>query len=131
MSQENFSTNVDFAGRLQQMLISEGMTKSQLAEKVGVSPTAIGNYCTGRIPKADELLRIARTFHVSMEWLLTGENYLYGPGEQDNICVVKEEEVPYRVRDKPPDPPAEGMGEAFSLMRQALEKLEDIVRKGP
>jgi len=49
------------------------MTKAQLADVVGVSPTAIGNYCNGRIPRADELHRISRTLGVSMEELLTGE----------------------------------------------------------
>lgn len=131
MPQENSSTNVDFADRLQHLLKSDGISKSQLAEKVGVSPTAIGNYCTGRIPKADELLRIARTFNVSMEWLLTGESRRYETGHIDSGNVVREDEVPYRFTPKPADPPGENMGEAFSLMRQALEKLEEIVRKGP
>jgi len=49
------------------------MTKAQLAELVGVSPTAIGNYCNGRIPKADELYRICKVFGISMETMLTGE----------------------------------------------------------
>lgn len=71
--QQNNSTNVHFASRLQQLLSEKGMSKSQLADIVGVSPTAIGNYCSGRIPRADELHRISRAFGVTMEEMLTGE----------------------------------------------------------
>jgi transcriptional regulator with XRE-family HTH domain len=72
MQQENNSTIVHFSDRLQQLLIARGMTKAGLADLVGVSPTAIGNYCNGRIPRADELYRIAEVFNVTMEFLMSG-----------------------------------------------------------
>ena len=80
MSQEKNSTNVHFASRLQRLLEEKGMTKAQLADLVGVSPTAIGNYCNGRIPRSDELCRISAIFGVSMETLLTGQEGPRGDG---------------------------------------------------
>lgn len=65
------------------------MTKAQLAELVSVSPTAIGNYCNGRIPKADELYRISNALRVTMEWLLTGD--------EDHASIVQEAEAIYRL----------------------------------
>ena len=56
------------------------MSKAQLADLVGVSPTAIGNYCNGRIPRADELYRISTVFGVTMETLLTGHAGPKGDG---------------------------------------------------
>lgn len=56
------------------------MTKAQLAELVGITPTAIGNYCNGRIPRADELSRISAIFGVTMETLLTGHEGPRGDG---------------------------------------------------
>lgn len=49
-----------------------GINQRKLAEAVGVTPAAMSRYVEGRVPRADELLRIARYFAVSMEQLLTG-----------------------------------------------------------
>ncbi len=62
-----------FSERLKQLLDAEGLSKSALARSVGASPTAISLYVRGRLPEPNILLGIARTFNVSMEWLLTGE----------------------------------------------------------
>lgn len=72
------------------------MTKAQLAEIVGVTPTSIGNYCNGRIPRADELHRIAKVFGVSMETLLTGQGQMAGRGS-DSVWKIKAEHAEQKL----------------------------------
>lgn len=48
-----------------------GLTQEELAEKVGVTVSAIANYENGRRrPRADILKRIAQALNVSMENLI-------------------------------------------------------------
>jgi transcriptional regulator with XRE-family HTH domain len=70
--QEKTSTNVHFGAALTRVLDKKALNDAQLARAVGCTPTAIGNYKNGRVPRAEELYRIARFFSVSMESLLTG-----------------------------------------------------------
>lgn len=51
-----------------------GMSQSQLAEKLNVSPSAVGMYEQGRrVPSVDLLILLARLFGVSIDYLITGE----------------------------------------------------------
>jgi len=47
-----------------------GENNAALAKAVGVSHVAVGNYVSGRLPRAEELLQIARHFKVSLDYLL-------------------------------------------------------------
>lgn len=50
------------------------MSQSQLAKILKISPSAVGMYEQGRRePSADMLVILAETFHVSVDYLLTGE----------------------------------------------------------
>lgn len=50
-----------------------GMSQAELAKQLQCSPSAVGMYEQGRRePSADLLVRIARLFHVSTDYLLTG-----------------------------------------------------------
>ena len=50
-----------------------GFTQSQLADRLGISPSAVGMYEQGRREPAGELLiSMARLFGVSTDYLLTG-----------------------------------------------------------
>ena len=46
------------------------MKASQLGREVGLSHVTIGNYLVGRPPKSEHLVKIARYFSVSTDWLL-------------------------------------------------------------
>ena len=53
---------------------SAGLSQSQLAEKVKISPSAIGMYEQGRREPSGELLvAIANALQVSVDYLLTGK----------------------------------------------------------
>lgn len=71
--QEEISPNGQtFSMQLMKLMSDAGINKRQLAIEIGVTPAAMGRYVDGRVPRADELLRIARHFKVPMEQLLTG-----------------------------------------------------------
>ena len=51
-----------------------GWNQAELAEKLRISPSAVGMYEQGRRePSAQMLLELARVFEVSVDYLLTGE----------------------------------------------------------
>lgn len=64
------STIVHFTETLGRLMDERSINNASLAAAVGVTPTAIGNYRNGRIPKAEELLRIAEFFDVEIKSLL-------------------------------------------------------------
>ncbi len=50
-----------------------GMSQTELARSLGISPSAVGMYEQGRRePAADMLVRLAGEFHVTVDYLLTG-----------------------------------------------------------
>lgn len=61
-----------FSEILARELNKRELTPTAFAKTVGVSAAAMSNYIKGRIPRADELSRIAEALSVSMEYLLTG-----------------------------------------------------------
>ena len=61
-----------------------GMSQAELARKLRVSPSAIGMYEQGRRePGAEILLAMAEEFHVSVDFLLTGQTR--EPHEREHI----------------------------------------------
>lgn len=66
---------VDFGNNLKTLRIKNKMTQAQLAERLGFTKSVISAYETGiRLPSYDTLIRIARLFHVSTDYLLGVEN---------------------------------------------------------
>lgn len=56
-----------------------GMSQSQLAAAINVSPSTIGMYEQGRrTPDIPTLISISRLFGVSLDFLITGENFNHG-----------------------------------------------------
>lgn len=71
--------------RIVHLRTSAGMSQLQLAHKIGVSGSAVGMYEQGRRePCADTLAAIAKVFDVSLDYLITGEEY----GENINTSKV-------------------------------------------
>ena len=59
--------------RIAALRSSKGLNQKQLAEKLNISPSAIGMYEQGRRePSLDRLVAIAGVFEVSTDYLLTG-----------------------------------------------------------
>ena len=67
-------TFVSFCPRLRRLCDASPLPHASLAETIGISEGGLSNYKTDRIPKAEELYKIAKYFQVSMEFLLTGES---------------------------------------------------------
>lgn len=59
-----------------------GMSQLQLAEALNISASTIGMYEQGRrTPGLDVLIAMSRVFHVSLDYLITGEDFV--PSEAD------------------------------------------------
>ena len=66
---------VDFGNKLKTQRLSKNMTQAQLAQNLGLTKSVISAYETGlRLPSYDILIRIARIFNVSTDFLLGVEN---------------------------------------------------------
>ena len=62
-----------FSETLTSLRKAHGMTQQQLAEKTGLTRSAVGMYETGkREPDLETLQHIAEFFHVDMNTLITG-----------------------------------------------------------
>ena len=54
----------------------KGMSQSQLAKALGISPSTVGMYEQGRrIPELNVLIKIANLFGVSLDYLITGREW--------------------------------------------------------
>ena len=61
------------AKQIKNLRINAGMSQFQLAKKLNVGPSAVGMYEQGRrTPSVDILILIAKTFSVSLDYLIMG-----------------------------------------------------------
>ena len=73
-----------FSDTLTSLRKSHGMTQQQLADKTGLTRSAVGMYETGkREPDFETLQQIAEFFYVDMNTLLTGQTA--DTGELDEL----------------------------------------------
>lgn len=64
----------DFSEIIKELRQSKGLTQTQLAERIGVKKSIISAYETdSRPPSLDMLIKYAREFHVSTDYLLDME----------------------------------------------------------
>lgn len=64
----------DIGKRFESILYDHRLTNKELAEKLDISEQSVRNYISGkRIPTAEILINIKRSFGISIDWLLTGE----------------------------------------------------------
>lgn len=76
----------DFAKRLTELRKNAGLTRAQLAEKIGISGRTIINYENGtRIPFADTALKMAQVFGITVEELLGAHS---SPAEQEKASAM-------------------------------------------
>lgn len=74
MQEKNTEKLVNFSDRFRNLMDESGLTQMAAAKMFGVSQGAIFDYREGRSePKSWPLLRMAKHFGVSVEWLMTGE----------------------------------------------------------
>lgn len=63
----------NFGYRLKEIIKQNGLTQKSLAERVGLSVTAMNNYVAGRIPDTKLMYKICNILGVRIEWMLTGQ----------------------------------------------------------
>ena len=62
---------MEFVAKLKALRTGQKMTQQQLAVRLGVAKSVVSYYETGdRFPSYDVLVRIARTFHTTTDYLL-------------------------------------------------------------
>lgn len=62
---------VDLGNKLKQLRIDKGFSQTDLAKRINVTKSMISSYENSmRLPSYDVLLKIARCFHVSTDYLL-------------------------------------------------------------
>lgn len=73
---ENIMVEYDngFSARLKEAFAASGYSLDKLVEIVVIPCHKVENFLEGQIPTAKELLLLAKTLKVSMEWLLSGES---------------------------------------------------------
>lgn len=64
----------DFSRKLALAMKNNVLTQMKLAQKSGLSQTAISNYLNGRVPKSAELAKLANALGVSCDYLLGKAN---------------------------------------------------------
>ncbi len=72
--EENY--NKPLAVRIRKLTEQSGLSKVTLAENIGVSRQALNDYCAGNsVPDANNLIKLAKYFRVSADWLLGLTDY--------------------------------------------------------
>ena len=62
---------MEFGAKLKMLRNGQKLTQQQLATRLGVAKSVVSYYESGdRFPSYDVLVRIARTFHVTTDYLL-------------------------------------------------------------
>lgn len=84
------------AQQIKMLRMNAGMSQSQLAEKLSVSPSAVGMYEQGRrVPAVDILIEIANLFEVSLDYLITGREI--SNLKTDRVDAAAQSACPCRV----------------------------------
>lgn len=69
----------------------KGISQAQLAQMLHISPSTVGMYEQGRrIPNVDILVLISKVFDVSLDYLITGSDYLYSNVEAKKTAIIAE-----------------------------------------
>ena len=83
-----------------------GMSQSELAAAIGVSPSALGMYEQGRRePSADTMVALAQSLEVTTDFLLTGK--VSAPAEADafsRLILSRVTTADRRLEDRPDRP---------------------------
>lgn len=77
--------------RISDLRVERGITQSQLANILHISASTIGMYEQGRrTPSIDMLVELSRAFGVSLDYLITGTDYLYTDATSKMAQIIKD-----------------------------------------
>jgi transcriptional regulator with XRE-family HTH domain len=78
--------NMEFGDQMRQLRKREGLTQEQLAQRLMVTRQAVSNWERGtNLPDIETLIRIATTFHVSLDLLILGK----GESNMNNTNIAE------------------------------------------
>lgn len=84
---------MNFGAKLKDLRVSQKLTQQQLAERLRVTKSVVSYYESGdRYPSYDVLVRIARVFHTTTDYLLdvSRDNIVDVSGlSEEDIAVVR------------------------------------------
>lgn len=75
----------NFVERLRFLIDTMCAGKSTVfAKKAGIAPGTFAAYLGGRLPQAEQLIRIHETYGIDLTWLLTGHGSVYADDSQND-----------------------------------------------
>lgn len=91
----------DFADRFYALLFEHDIHPETLAEKLGVVPLTVINYCRGKIyPNGENLIKLAEIFGVSIDYLLMGKQPVKTSGLSSLQNVMKLKDYHRRMKEQ-------------------------------
>ncbi len=82
----------DFGTRLKELRLAAGLSQEQLANRIHVSKAAISNYeLYNRNPSPDILIKLAKIFHVTTDYLLGVE----AKRQSIDVTGLSDEDIDY------------------------------------
>jgi transcriptional regulator with XRE-family HTH domain len=93
-TQEQTHMNSNFSSRLSEAMKSMGFTQERLAEKLGISHSAVSRWTSGSLPRTARMAELARILCVPVSWLESGGESLF-PAAATRVC---EDEVSYGAK---------------------------------
>lgn len=107
--------NKEFGRRLRDLIRREGIKQKTLAEFVGITPSALTFHLKGQVPSSDLLLKYARRFGVTVDYLLTGKDSA-SEGGAESLRVPQASPLYYTISD------------ILEMPRHRQEMLREIFR---
>ena len=94
------------SSRIASLRCKAGLSQAALANRLGVSPSAVGMYEQGRRePSGDLLIALANIFQVSTDYLLTGREHISSPRDALTACLLDiTQKRPFRPVKAPDQP---------------------------
>ena len=113
--------NKDFSGRLQGLMEEKGFSQRFLAQNTGITEASAHKYCKkGGVPEWDILLRIAKLFEVSVDYLLTGQSSpTHDERDAEGVLQLRRKDDPQSAETK----------ELLDLARKVLKSDDDLSKK--
>lgn len=130
--------------RINQLVINEGLTASQFAEKVGISPASLSHILNGRNePTLKVLMKIHEVYGIRLEWLIYGsgemlekenadefsENNAFSFDENPLFASIPQENLEYRkeiASRMPFSPTKEVVREEVKYIEKPARKITEI-----
>lgn len=124
--------------RLEQFLVAENITQSQLADKLGVARAGVSHVLAGRNkPGYDFIYNLTTNFpDLNLDWLITGKGKMYRslmstplpPQEPKTLFELTEESAPESDISVLPPEPVENI-EPTKIRKQVVDVIQTPVKQ--